>query len=157
MSSEQKNDGYQGTGEFGSSIWLFYWNNTSLTVRLFLLLGLITGAVGSFFFQKVPYWFTLGILAGTVCGLLAGGLVEAIKAVIHEITHPAKIPGLMPCPHCRKGIRIPEEWLGRNVKCPHCCKVFTAPNQVDMPGGKDDIQVSRAEPPATADRPRECG
>lgn len=36
------------------------------------------------------------------------------------------MPVPVPCPNCGKKLRIPEEMLGRRVKCPACTKGFTA-------------------------------
>ncbi len=33
---------------------------------------------------------------------------------------------LVTCPQCRKKLRVPEELLGKQVKCPTCTEVFTA-------------------------------
>ena len=36
------------------------------------------------------------------------------------------MPEIINCPQCERKLRMPEEMLGRTVKCPSCSTVFTA-------------------------------
>jgi hypothetical protein len=55
------------------------------------------------------------------------------------------------CPGCKQSLDLPEEFIGRNVKCPGCARVFTA--AVDAP----EAAVTTTPPPLkddADDRPR---
>jgi predicted Zn finger-like uncharacterized protein len=41
------------------------------------------------------------------------------------------MPILTQCPTCRRQLRVPDELLGRNVKCPECLAVFIAATDTD--------------------------
>lgn len=36
------------------------------------------------------------------------------------------MPSVIACPSCQKQLRVPDEYIGRNVKCPGCKETFTA-------------------------------
>ena len=39
------------------------------------------------------------------------------------------------CPHCTQGLQLPEEFIGKSVKCPECQKAFRAELPAAPPGG----------------------
>ena len=46
------------------------------------------------------------------------------------------MPNTIHCPQCNRELRVPDELLGKKVKCPACSTTFTA-----------SIAASEAEPP----------
>jgi predicted Zn finger-like uncharacterized protein len=52
------------------------------------------------------------------------------------------MPQLVSCPHCQRQLNVPDNLLGKNVKCPSCQNTFTA----TAPGGGGGAE-SAAEPP----------
>ena len=59
------------------------------------------------------------------------------------------------CPQCGRQLRVPEELLGRSVKCPACATLFTAgePSNV-TPATPAPIPFRDEPPPIPADDPR---
>jgi len=37
---------------------------------------------------------------------------------------------LIDCPSCQRQLRVPKEFLGKNVRCPSCSATFRAPEAV---------------------------
>jgi predicted Zn finger-like uncharacterized protein len=61
------------------------------------------------------------------------------------------MPQLVSCPHCQRQLNVPDNLLGKNVKCPSCQNTFTA----TAPGAGGGAE-SAAEPPRRS-APREEG
>src|SRR5260370_10608228 len=56
----------------------------------------------------------------------------------------ATMPSVITCPSCQKQLKVPDELIGRSVKCPGCKETFTA-----------QVPSKSAPPPAEiAERPR---
>jgi predicted Zn finger-like uncharacterized protein len=56
------------------------------------------------------------------------------------------------CSHCKKNIRVKVKLAGKNVKCPHCQKVFTAV-QPQAALAEDAASEAAAAKPAPAPKP----
>jgi predicted Zn finger-like uncharacterized protein len=52
------------------------------------------------------------------------------------------MPQLVSCPHCQRQLNVPDNLLGKNVKCPSCQNTFTA-----TAGGAGGGAESAAETP----------
>jgi predicted Zn finger-like uncharacterized protein len=50
------------------------------------------------------------------------------------------------CPSCSQQVRVPDQLLGRNVKCPACSHVFLA---TDASGGVPPTRPERVPPPSS--------
>ena len=37
------------------------------------------------------------------------------------------MPGLANCPHCARSLSVPEQALGKSVRCPRCREIFVVP------------------------------
>jgi hypothetical protein len=58
------------------------------------------------------------------------------------------MPDIISCPHCAKKLRVPEEFLGKSVKCPGCGNAFAA-------GALREAEIIEDEsPPAPGPRRR---
>ncbi len=53
------------------------------------------------------------------------------------------------CPHCKKSLKLPEEYLGRNLRCKGCNKTFLA----KLPASKEPKTIPQREEP-TIPRPK---
>lgn len=58
------------------------------------------------------------------------------------------MPVYIPCDKCQKRLKIPENVLGRSIKCPACGSVFTADPEKATPA-----EAKSAPPPAAPPRP----
>jgi predicted Zn finger-like uncharacterized protein len=62
------------------------------------------------------------------------------------------------CPQCHRQLRVPDELIGRQVKCPSCATAFTAgvspPPPPSSPPPPSDPIAFQAEPPPTPPPPR---
>jgi hypothetical protein len=56
------------------------------------------------------------------------------------------MPIRVPCPSCRRSLRVPERLIGQPVKCPACFERFTA-SQQDAAAEYSDYRLAREEPP----------
>lgn len=56
------------------------------------------------------------------------------------------MPELVNCPHCDKKLRVPDNLLGKAVKCPTCTKTFTAEAEGSAPPPREEEQAP-APPP----------
>jgi predicted Zn finger-like uncharacterized protein len=66
------------------------------------------------------------------------------------------MPAIVDCPSCNRKLRVPDELLGRNVKCPTCSTTFQAsasPSSVVPPPTPPAKPQAAAEPPAFDDGP----
>ena len=50
------------------------------------------------------------------------------------------MPEVVNCPQCERKLRVPEDLLGKKVKCPTCGNTFTAevPSAAPPPRGEED-------------------
>jgi predicted Zn finger-like uncharacterized protein len=53
------------------------------------------------------------------------------------------MPQLVKCPHCQKQLNVPDNLLGKNVKCPSCQNAFVATAE----SAAEPPSVSRRVPP----------
>jgi predicted Zn finger-like uncharacterized protein len=71
------------------------------------------------------------------------------------------MPSVISCPSCQKQLKVPDDLLGKNVKCPGCKETFTAEPAGSASGSKSDIaekpRKQAAPPPEEEedDEPRE--
>jgi predicted Zn finger-like uncharacterized protein len=56
---------------------------------------------------------------------------------------------LISCPECERKLRVPDELLGKKVKCPTCKAMFTA---ADLTSPKEDEPRPRAKTPPASER-----
>ena len=63
-------------------------------------------------------------------------LVDRTKTRNHTRRNESFMPNTIHCPQCNRELRVPDELLGKKVKCPACSTTFTA-----------SIAASEAEPP----------
>ena len=67
------------------------------------------------------------------------------------------MPEIIDCPQCERKLRVPEEMLGRTVKCPSCSTVFTARapgvETVSPPAEEDDVVEEGVEEASARRRP----
>ncbi len=87
-----------------------------------LLWGLILSASGVIPMQRPGF---VGGLVGTGLGLLVGGFALGIIDMIRQTARSKAARAR--CPSCAAKVNIPEEFAGREVKCPMCQAAFTAP------------------------------
>jgi len=59
------------------------------------------------------------------------------------------MPIVTHCPTCRRQLRVPDELLGRDVKCPECLTVFTAATDPEA-RDPEDAGAEPEETPATS-------
>jgi hypothetical protein len=76
------------------------------------------------------------------------------------------MPAQIACPSCRQPLRVPEELLGRDVKCPKCETKFVARDDADAPPEpprpsphedetiREDRESPRSRPRAEDETPR---
>jgi len=63
------------------------------------------------------------------------------------------MPITISCPSCRKPLRLPENMLGKQVRCPGCQNVFTAASPEEPPQPAEELE-SVQERPSQRPRPR---
>ena len=52
------------------------------------------------------------------------------------------------CPHCNANLRVQDEWIGRNVRCPKCRKQFTIsdfPKQEPDHNEQSEVETAASE------------
>src|SRR5438309_11724356 len=64
------------------------------------------------------------------------------------------MPETIKCVHCEAPLRLPEQFIGQEVRCPSCQKTFTARLPPEPPPRSRPAPVPRDEPSARR-RPRE--
>jgi predicted Zn finger-like uncharacterized protein len=58
------------------------------------------------------------------------------------------MPEIVNCPQCERQLRVPEELIGKKVKCPTCGSTFAANiSALGQPGGASATTATREEPP----------
>ncbi|HTU22148.1 MAG TPA: serine/threonine-protein kinase [Gemmataceae bacterium] len=55
---------------------------------------------------------------------------------------PLDAPLTLTCPACRKALKIRQESVGKNVKCPHCQQLLRVPDQVADRGSKAEATAA---------------
>src|SRR5262245_12036961 len=63
------------------------------------------------------------------------------------------MPITISCPSCRKPLRLPENMLGKQVRCPGCQDVFTAASPEEPPQPAEELEGVQ-ERPSQRPRPR---
>jgi predicted Zn finger-like uncharacterized protein len=65
----------------------------------------------------------------------------------------------IPCPSCGRQLRVPDDLLGKLVKCPACTQTFTANLSTPTPPAEGDVQPETyrpaSPPPPLEDYPAE--
>lgn len=46
---------------------------------------------------------------------------------------------VLSCPACQKDLRVPDDLLGKEVKCPMCMTIFTVPGLEGRPAPLDPV------------------
>jgi hypothetical protein len=57
---------------------------------------------------------------------------------------------LIDCPSCGRKLRVPNDFLGKSVRCPTCAETFRAPESVVPPAAPEPAPAASPEEPAPA-------
>ena len=52
------------------------------------------------------------------------------------------------CPECSARLKVPDERLGKKLKCPKCQAIFTAAADADEPEAEEPVSAAKAAPPS---------
>src|SRR6266478_1806760 len=65
----------------------------------------------------------------------------------------AEMPLLVACPSCGKKLKIPDNLIGKQVRCADCAGTFTAENRSTAPPSPSRAPARRDEPDDNYDEP----
>jgi len=61
----------------------------------------------------------------------------------------------IPCPSCGRQLRVPDDLLGKLVKCPACSQTFTANLSVPTPPAESEVQPETYRPAGSPPPPED--
>src|ERR1700674_5512656 len=72
----------------------------------------------------VPAWHPVPSASGR--GRRDSGCLRECSFTHPGSSHRGLMPEIIQCPQCDRKLKVPEDLLGKNVKCPTCGATFTA-------------------------------